>query len=90
MEITYGKDTPEKQRARIKAMELAMKCMSDISVPGKYLVNDLPWLKYVPAWLPGTSFHAVAQEGKKHVETAISVPFQEIKAAVVSQRSYSL
>jgi hypothetical protein len=30
--------------------------------PGKFLVNVIPWLKYVPDWMPGAGFKRL---GKK-------------------------
>ena len=58
---------------------------ADGATPGKYLVDTLPWLKYVPAWVPGASFQAVAQEGKKVIAASFSIPFEAVKAAMVSR-----
>lgn len=35
------------------------------AIPGKFLVDVLPWLKYVPEWVPGASFQRLAREWKE-------------------------
>ncbi|KAF7985953.1 hypothetical protein HWV62_43900 [Athelia sp. TMB] len=82
LEIAYGIRAEKDQDPHINAAELAMRLASDALTPGKYLVDTLPWLKYVPAWVPGASFHGVAQEGKKAITAAFSDPFYEVKVAV--------
>ncbi|KAF7980673.1 hypothetical protein HWV62_37101 [Athelia sp. TMB] len=84
LEIAYGIRAEKYQDPHIDAAELAMRLSSDALTPGKYLVDTLPWLKYVPAWVPGASFHAVAQEGRKAIAAAFSDPFFEVKAAIGS------
>ena len=64
---------------------MAVRYGQDGATPGKYLVDTLPWLKYVPAWVPGASFQAVAQEAKKVITASLSIPFEEVKAAMVSK-----
>lgn len=67
-------------------MEDVLRCFADIQTPGKYIVETLPWLKYVPAWIPGAFFRTIAQEGNKAMNLAIIPPFEDVKAAMVSQR----
>ena len=64
-----------------------MKYTSDGLTPGRYLVDTFPWLKYVPAWVPGASFQVVGREGKKFIKAAFSDPFDDVMAAMVSGRS---
>ncbi|KAF7985952.1 hypothetical protein HWV62_43898 [Athelia sp. TMB] len=84
LEIAYGIRTKKDQDPHIEAAERAMRATSDGLTPGKYLVDTLPWLKYVPAWFPGASFHAVAQEGRRAITAAFSDPFDNVKAALAS------
>lgn len=36
----------------------------EAAVPGKWVVDMVPWLKYVPEWMPGASFHSKARYWK--------------------------
>ncbi|KAF7980672.1 hypothetical protein HWV62_37099 [Athelia sp. TMB] len=84
LEIAYGIRTKKDQDPHIDAAERAMRATSDGLTPGRYLVDTLPWLKYVPAWVPGAAFHAVAQEGRRAITAAFSDPFYNVKAAMAS------
>ncbi|KAF7980656.1 hypothetical protein HWV62_37067 [Athelia sp. TMB] len=84
LEIAYGIRAETDDDPHIAAAEMAVRYASDGATPGRYLVDTLPWLKYVPAWVPGASFQVVAQESKKVITASLSVPFEEVKAAMVS------
>ncbi|KAH9925317.1 cytochrome P450 [Fomitopsis serialis] len=43
----------------------ALRAFSDITVPGAYLVDVLPFLKYVPQWFPGATFKHVAEDVRR-------------------------
>jgi len=45
-------------------IEIAEKAVHQLAltvVPGKYLVDTLPWLKYIPEWVPGAVFQTVSR-----------------------------
>ncbi|PPQ69731.1 hypothetical protein CVT24_001317 [Panaeolus cyanescens] len=44
--------------------------------PGRFLVDFIPWLKYVPPWLPGTGFLQTAKRWKKTFNDATWKPIQ--------------
>ncbi|KAF7985938.1 hypothetical protein HWV62_43870 [Athelia sp. TMB] len=82
LEIAYGVRAETDNDPHIAAAELAVRYASDGATPGKYLVDTLPWLKYVPAWVPGASFQTVAQEARKVITASLSNPFEAVKAAM--------
>lgn len=45
------------------------------TLPGAWLVDSLPWLKYLPSWFPGTSFKKTARAWKKVNESVAEMPF---------------
>ncbi|KAG9123143.1 hypothetical protein FRC07_000181 [Ceratobasidium sp. 392] len=49
----------------------------------KFLVNLLPVLKYVPEWMPGANFKAIARKGRETKQLAIDAPFEWVKAEMV-------
>jgi hypothetical protein len=50
------------------------------------MVNFIPALKYVPEWLPGTSWRRVINEWREHKEYITSAPYTWIKEQIVSLR----
>ncbi|KAJ7627128.1 cytochrome P450 [Roridomyces roridus] len=46
---------------------------------GRFLVDFFPILKYLPDWVPGAGFKRVAKEGRKTMEAALNVPFEEVE-----------
>ncbi|KAF7980657.1 hypothetical protein HWV62_37069 [Athelia sp. TMB] len=84
LEIAYGIRAEKDQDPHIRAAELGMKYTSDGLTPGRYLVDTLPWLRFVPAWVPGASFQAIGREGRKFIKAAFSDPFDEVTEAIAS------
>ena len=51
---------------------------------GFYLVNELPWLKYLPSWLPGMGFLRTAKEASKTRVDMYQRPYEKFKENLVS------
>ncbi|KAK0211390.1 cytochrome P450 [Desarmillaria ectypa] len=51
---------------------------------GTFLVDYLPFLKYVPDWLPGAKFKRLAQMWRKDVEAMKEEPFKYASESLVS------
>ncbi|KAK0469989.1 cytochrome P450 [Desarmillaria tabescens] len=62
MMIAFGYQTVENDEF-VRIAEEAQLAMVSAARPGAYLVDFLPFLKYVPEWFPGTGFKRVAREG---------------------------
>jgi hypothetical protein len=45
---------------------------------GKYLVNVVPILKYIPEWMPGATFKRVAREIRAELDHIIEMPFENV------------
>ncbi|XP_006459501.1 cytochrome P450 [Agaricus bisporus var. bisporus H97] len=76
LSMTYG--LPAKTQ-RDPLVEFAEKTFNDVAVasaPGKYLVNIIPQLKYLPDWFPGTGFKREARDIIREVETMREEPYQ--------------
>ncbi|KAJ7648232.1 cytochrome P450 [Mycena polygramma] len=84
MSVAYGikvlpEDDPFVALARdaIHTVVIAM-------VPGRFLVDTIPALKYVPTWFPGAGFKRTAQEWRKLSQAMIDLPFAEAKRNIAS------
>ncbi|KAJ3965533.1 cytochrome P450 [Lentinula raphanica] len=80
LSIIYGFDVAAVQHSlhTVNAEEGAQGFLQ-ASILGNFLVDDVPWLRYVPSWFPGASFQAQAQFWRKYMEKILHGPFDEMK-----------
>ena len=55
VKVLYGVDVAGKDDRYIALMEKTLEA-ADAFTPGAYMVEYLPFLRYVPAWVPGAGF----------------------------------
>ncbi|KAF9255026.1 hypothetical protein L218DRAFT_1009024 [Marasmius fiardii PR-910] len=60
--VAYGIDVKNKNDRYIQNAERAFDVLMYALQPGNFLVESLPWLKYVPEWLPGAGFKSKARK----------------------------
>ncbi|KAI0784096.1 cytochrome P450 [Abortiporus biennis] len=71
-------------------VEKAMQGFSRASEPGAFLVDVVPVLKYVPEWIPGAKFKALARKMFEDRERLYNVPFDFVKKQMLQgSSSYS-
>ncbi|KAJ3507678.1 hypothetical protein NMY22_g16856 [Coprinellus aureogranulatus] len=56
MRVTYGFDDPLVNKSLLHDGETLLQAFAEATLPGRYLVNDIPLLKHIPEWLPGAGF----------------------------------
>ena len=84
MRIVYGaKDLAQTKRYVLLA-ENALDSVRRMCIPGAFLAETLPFLKYVPACLPGGAARRFATKYKPVVQAMRNEPFEEVKQAMVS------
>jgi hypothetical protein len=83
MSIAYGIDIQPKDDPYVKAAEQGVHPLAAAAVPGAFLVDMLPALKYVPEWVPGAGFQKMAKEWGKLAITMIDMPFEASKKRIV-------
>ena len=71
MRLSYGFDDVETNKDLIHNANILMQAFSGAALPGRYLVNNIPWLKYVPSWFPGASW-------KKHCAYIAAVNYKTL------------
>ncbi|KAF5314926.1 hypothetical protein D9619_007168 [Psilocybe cf. subviscida] len=79
MSATYGYDIQPKKDYYIEIAEDATLRISKAVVPGARLVNDVPILRYLPTWFPGTEFHKFASDTMKLTTQMKEVPLKWTK-----------
>ncbi|KAF7331139.1 hypothetical protein MSAN_02443500 [Mycena sanguinolenta] len=84
MNITYGIDIHGADDKYIRIAKEAVESISIASMPGTFLVDSIPALKYVPTWIPGAEFKRKAIEWKKIGQDLLQLPFIETKKNIAT------
>jgi hypothetical protein len=86
LSIAYGIEVESENDPYVALVEQAMDALNDAARSGVYLVDSLPWLRFLPKWLPGARFQRSAERFRKVITSAPEVPFQYVKEAMVGSR----
>lgn len=60
-----------------------MADFAEILQTGQYLVDLLPWLRFLPEWLPGGGWKSRMREYSQRLEEILTEPFNKVKHAMV-------
>jgi hypothetical protein len=82
--IAYGINISETDDTYTEDAEEAFKGLAEAAIPGKFLVDLLPILKYVPSWMPGASFKRKAAYWRRVNADMAQKPFAYVKETFVS------
>ena len=83
MSVAYGLDVQPHNDPYIATAEHGVHPLVAAAVPGAFLVDTLPFLKYVPEWMPGAGFQTKAREWKKLARRMVEVPYEAAKQRIV-------
>jgi hypothetical protein len=53
-----------------------------------FFVNVMPWIRYIPDWVPGTGWKNTVKEWRKEREKMVDTPFDYTKQQIVSASLY--
>ena len=71
----------------IKIAEDAVAAMAELMIPGAFLVDIIPILKYVPEWFPGAKFQSKAAMMRKHAARIRNTTFAATEELMVCDSS---
>ncbi|KAJ5970957.1 Cytochrome P450 E-class group I [Penicillium vulpinum] len=87
LKITYGYTIePHKRDPLVHISNLALDHFSQAAIPGAWLVDIIPALKYIPSWLPGAGFKRTAQAWKKNLMTVAETPYAFVQRQMEEDR----
>ena len=66
LSMTYSINVSPYNDPYIKIVEDAVEAIGEVMIPGAFLVDIIPILKYVPEWFPGAKFQRKAAMMRKH------------------------
>ena len=81
--MAYGIKVSTRDDVFITHAKEGMHAFSAAGVSGRYLVDYIPLLKYVPVWFPGAKFRRDAERWRKSAMTMVQAPFAYTKEALV-------
>ncbi|GJE97958.1 cytochrome P450 [Phanerochaete sordida] len=85
--IVFGMELQPNSDPYVAMAEKALNGMASVGNVGSYMVDYLPWLKYVPSWVPGAGFQRSAAEWRAATLGMYDKPFQSIKHAMASGKA---
>ncbi|KAJ6603388.1 cytochrome P450 [Mycena vulgaris] len=77
--VAYGIQVTDHDDPYVALAEEAVEGLTTALVPGRFLVDALPILKYVPAWFPGAGFKRKAALWGKLATRMMEEPYAEVK-----------
>ncbi|KAJ4496574.1 cytochrome P450 [Lentinula lateritia] len=87
MDIAYGMKPQEKDDPFIACSERAVAGVVRAFVPGAFLVDMIPILRYVPEWVPGAGFQRLARLWKKETDDTFDLPWAAAKERIAKGTS---
>ncbi|KAG6845597.1 hypothetical protein H0H87_006650 [Tephrocybe sp. NHM501043] len=79
LHISYGYKVKEANDPFVKLADKAMEQFSLCTAPGAFLVDVLPILRHVPAWIPGTGFQRKASAWSATLNEMVEHPHNFVK-----------
>ena len=83
MKIGYGITVQESEDPYISIAEEVLNGVAEAGIPGSFLVDLFPMLKYVPSWFPGASFQKKAARWREVIKIMADKPFNHTKEQLV-------
>lgn len=84
MEIVYGIKIEGLDDPHVRNVEEALACFTDTAVPGRYLVDIFPIMRFIPSWFPGAEWKRKALRWRDNNHEVRYKPWNLIKARLVS------
>ncbi|KAI0076589.1 cytochrome P450 [Panus rudis PR-1116 ss-1] len=75
----YGIEIKGKGNRYIEVGEVSLHALSAASNAGSYMVDTLPFLKYLPEWFPGAGFRREAKAWAPYVSAMLHEPYTYLK-----------
>ncbi|KAF8661199.1 hypothetical protein AX16_001479 [Volvariella volvacea WC 439] len=85
--ISYGIQVKSEADPFVKLPLEPLAGIAEAIVPGRFLVDALPWLKHVPSWMPFAGFQRKASQWKKATTDMVEIPFHAAKQDVLAGKA---
>lgn len=85
--IAYGHKVADEGDSYVTLADTAIQGITKAGVYGSFMVDYIPFLKHVPAWMPGAGFQRKAQEWRRLSSDMRNLPFDVVKRNSVGRLS---
>jgi hypothetical protein len=83
--LSFAYDVPTRKNDHlVQAAEYTIRLFSELAVPGRTLVNIVPFLKHIPPWVPGADTQRRGAKAKKMVKQYKVETFDRVKRDMVT------
>ncbi|KAI0749864.1 cytochrome P450 98A3 [Daedaleopsis nitida] len=83
MHVVYGIELHESNDKYFGMIERVAEVGEEITIPGRFPVEAIPWLRFLPSWFPGAGFKKYAAEAKRDTLFTLENLFDTAKAKLV-------
>ncbi|KAG9084541.1 hypothetical protein FS749_005143 [Ceratobasidium sp. UAMH 11750] len=66
----------------VDIVKTASSRLGEVTRPGNFYVNFIPWMKYIPPWFPGASWKRKAIKWRAEKDRMINEPFEWTKSQI--------
>ncbi|KAF9238243.1 cytochrome P450 [Melanogaster broomeanus] len=84
LRLAHGYVTQEGNDPLVELAHIANGQLSATTIPGAYLVDLFPLMKYIPSWLPGAGFKREAKEYAAVVNDLVEIPHRYVKSRLAA------
>ncbi|EJT98962.1 cytochrome P450 [Dacryopinax primogenitus] len=88
-QIAYGIEIESYDHPMVKRVNEGLRVVERVVVPGNFIVDIIPFLRYLPTWFPGAGFKKQAAEWRAHFDATRNMPYDAVKADIASGSSKS-
>ncbi|KAH7099893.1 cytochrome P450 [Auriculariales sp. MPI-PUGE-AT-0066] len=92
LRLTYGHNVVDRDDGFVHWADVSLQSFLLTSRPD-WIVNSLPFLQYLPAWLPGMGFKEIAADSRMKAQRSHDDPLKWVKAQIAAgtaQPSFAL
>ena len=83
LDVVYGISIQSLDDQYIKSALNALQVLNDSKIPGKFWIEFMPILQYMPSWVPGTTAVKFGERWRPVVDDMVNKPFDAVKDGVV-------
>ncbi|OBZ80086.1 O-methylsterigmatocystin oxidoreductase [Grifola frondosa] len=84
MKASYGHQIAPEGDIYVTLADEALTGLAQSGIFGTFLVDYIPLLKYIPAWMPGAGFQRKARAWRKANQSMLNMPFEMVKQRMAS------
>ncbi|KAB5591014.1 O-methylsterigmatocystin oxidoreductase [Ceratobasidium theobromae] len=84
MSTVYGYSVTGIDDPFVRAAQTGVDNFCRAALPANFLVNLIPWLKYVPDWFPGAGWKQTIKEWRRQKDEMVQAPYDWAKSDIAT------